>query len=221
MSDAKEVAAKVARSVQAHVSRALRGASADTRRDVIDACVAALRALEHEEPIPAPPAVAPSPSLAPPARATPHHLVFLVHGMGRHDDFDDAKQLGHDGKPGTGGGNAEFREALDTALGGRAFKEFEATRVAVRSVEWHSLLRSAGLEKVLDACCPSGVPELRDFAKQNLLDILLFSSTDKAQALFYAGSDEMKEGDASTVRPDREHRCRRGARRGASAFFPR
>ena len=176
-------AAKVARSVQAHVSRALRGASADTRRDVIDACVAALRALELEEPIPAPPTVATSPSLAPPARATPHHLVFLVHGMGRHDDFDDAKQLGHDGKPGTGGGNAEFREALDAALGGRGFKDLEATRVAVRSVEWHSLLRSAGLEKVLDACCPSGVPELRDFAKQNLLDILLFSSTDKAQAL--------------------------------------
>ena len=46
MSDGKEVAAdaaKLARSVQAHVSRALRGASADSRRDVIDACVAAMR----------------------------------------------------------------------------------------------------------------------------------------------------------------------------------
>ena len=128
--------------------------------------------------------------------------------MGRHDDFDDAKQLGHDGKPGTGGGNAEFREALDAALGGRGFKEFEATRIAVRSVEWHSLLRSAGLEKVLDACCPSGVPELRDFAKQNLLDILLFSSTDKAQALVDGVVSQLAQKHAAYVA---EHPGWRGA----------
>mmetsp|Transcript_13104 Transcript_13104/g.44065 ORF Transcript_13104/g.44065 Transcript_13104/m.44065 type:complete len:144 (+) Transcript_13104:65-496(+) len=48
------------------------------------------------------------------------HLLFLVHGIGRHDDFIDGKNLSWDGQPdgkGDGpGGNREFRELIEAQL---------------------------------------------------------------------------------------------------------
>ena len=67
-----------------------------------------------------------------------HQLLFLVHGIGQHDDFVDGQFLSWDGTEGMMGGNMEFRQMLEALLGGK-LRELPLW-LAVRSVEWHAQL---------------------------------------------------------------------------------
>jgi hypothetical protein len=73
------------------------------------------------------------------------HLLFLVHGIGRHDDFLEGLGLTWDGLPdGQGhgpGGNREFRELLEAQLKTR-LRSLSA-QIEVHSVEWHSHVRGS------------------------------------------------------------------------------
>jgi len=101
-------------------------------------------------------AVAGGSSSAPAVRSE-HHLLFLVHGIGRHDDFMEGRGLSWDGMPdgqGNGpGGNKEFRDLLETQLKTR-LRSLNA-QLEVHSVEWHSEVRGseggASAEKVAAA----------------------------------------------------------------------
>ena len=67
-----------------------------------------------------------------------HQLLFLVHGIGQHDDFVDGQFLSWDGTEGMTGGNMEFRQLLEALLGGK-LRELPLW-LAVQSVEWHAQL---------------------------------------------------------------------------------
>ena len=48
-----------------------------------------------------------------------HQLLFMVHGIGQHDDFDDGRIVGWDGGPKVWGGAPEFRALLEKVCGPR------------------------------------------------------------------------------------------------------
>ena len=83
------------------------------------------------------------------------HLLFLVHGIGQHDDFVDDRLCSWDGSEGTSGGNHEFRELMDGLLNSK-LREVPLA-LAVQSVEWHSRVHGSADEK-LRACAPDGAP---------------------------------------------------------------
>ncbi|KAL1529754.1 hypothetical protein AB1Y20_000690 [Prymnesium parvum] len=130
------------------------------------------------------PAAAPPPATAaspPPLRHKPtkEHLLFLVHGIGQHDDFIDGAFLNWDGTEGMTGGNHEFRELLE----GLVHAKFREVRMplAVCSIEWHSKLHSTGVDDVLDACDPGGVQGLRSFIKGTMMDALSYTGGGNGQ----------------------------------------
>ena len=101
------------------------------------------------------------------------HLLFLVHGIGQHDDFVDGAFLNWDGSEGMSGGNHEFREHLENLVSSR-FREVGLS-LTVASVEWHSALHSSGVDEVLEKCAPDGVPGLRSFFKSTIMDAICYT----------------------------------------------
>ena len=95
-----------------------------------------------------------------------HQLVFMVHGIGQHDDFVDGQFTSWDGTDGLVGGNHEFRELLEALLGGR-LREVPLW-LTVMSVEWHAQLHRPELDALLSACAPEGVNDLRTFGYRPL-----------------------------------------------------
>ena len=84
-----------------------------------------------------------------------HQLLFMVHGIGQHDDFVDGQFLSWDGTEGMAGGNMEFRQMLEALLGGK-LREVPLW-LAVQSVEWHAQLHRPEIDAMVAACSPEGV----------------------------------------------------------------
>ena len=116
------------------------------------------------------------------------HLLFLVHGIGRNDDFkDDDQMLNWDGTAGTNGSSHEFKKALETVLG--SGMRHAPIALSVRTVEWHSRVHeggSAGADALLHACQPDGVAELRAFTKGHFIDVLHYTSAAHGQRVVLA-----------------------------------
>jgi len=130
------------------------------------------------------------------------HLLFLVHGIGEHQDFHDDKAVSWDGSEGMVGGNHEFR-ALLARLAASRMGEVPLS-LTVSSVEWHSALRSpaadgdaaavsetAASDALLGACCPAGVSGLRSFTRESLMDVLYYTSVPHAQLIVDTVADQM------------------------------
>ena len=152
----------------------------------------------------------------PPTASNYNHLIFLVHGIGRHDDFIDGKDFTWDGHTripggagGRDGGNAAFRELLEAQLRSRFHSlPFQCT---VASVEWHSILHtsdwacgvrgdSSGIEPstlddeaLLEACCPdgTGVEGLRSFARESLMDVFYFVHKAKGRKIVQSVAEQL------------------------------
>ena len=97
----------------------------------------------------------------------------------RHDDFVDGAFLNWDGTEGMSGGNHEFRELLESLVGGK-LREVDVA-LTVSSIEWHSALHSSGVDDVLDACDAGGVQGLRSFFKSTLMDALSYTGGGNGQ----------------------------------------
>ena len=118
-----------------------------------------------------------------------HQLLFMVHGIGQHDDFVDGQFLSWDGTEGMAGGNMEFRQMLEALLGGK-LREVPLW-LAVQSVEWHAQLHRPEIDAMVAACSPEGVPELRGFVRDNVMDILYYSSAVNSQRIVDAISTQL------------------------------
>ena len=119
-----------------------------------------------------------------------HQLVFMVHGIGQHDDFVDGQFVSWDGTDGNlTGGNFEFRELLESLLSGR-LREVPLF-LSVLSVEWHAQLHRPEVDALISACSPEGVPELRGFVKDNIMDILYYSSAANSQRIVDAVAGQL------------------------------
>ncbi|KAG8468262.1 hypothetical protein KFE25_013345 [Diacronema lutheri] len=111
-------------------------------------------------------------------------LIFIVHGIGRHDDFDEDKCTSWDGTAGLRtGGNLEFRRTLRRLLDDH-FTQL-GVHVEVRAIEWHSRLRAHGLDALWSALTTmpaNGASDvrqfageyMRQFAGEYLMDVLYY-----------------------------------------------
>ena len=84
-----------------------------------------------------------------------HQLLFMVHGIGQHEDFVDGQFLSWDGTEGMAGGNHEFRGMLEALLGGKLHEV--PLWLSVQSVEWHAQLHRPEIDAMVAACSPEGV----------------------------------------------------------------
>lgn len=110
---------------------------------------------------------------APAPRPTAHHLLFMVHGIGHHVDFELNRLLLPD-QPGHY--SWEFRRCLQSVLDGRLAGV--PAWVVAKSVEWRSAVhgQTDQLASALEACNPGGTPELRKFVHSHLLDALAYQA---------------------------------------------
>ena len=111
-------------------------------------------------------------------------IFFIVHGIGRHDDFlDERAEVSRDGTPGTEGSSHKFRRCLAALLEGRL--RHAPLALSVRSVEWHSCVHGegeGGADALLEACSPDGVLDLRSVTKTLVMDILAFTCPQRARS---------------------------------------
>ena len=128
------------------------------------------------------------------------HLLFLVHGIGEHQDFFDDKVVSWDGSEGGVGGNHEFRELLASLASSRL--THAPLSLLVSSVEWHSALRAdgdvssggeSGSDALVNAVCPPGVTGLRSFTRDNVMDVLYYTSVAHAQLIVDTVADRIQK----------------------------
>jgi len=150
----------------------------------------------------------PPPSEEAPGTDFSQHLLFLVHGIGEHQDFLDDKIVSWDGSEGGVGGNHEFRQLL-AAVASRRLGAAPLS-LTVASVEWHSALRAtasddgaaavsddAAADALLGACSPTGVTALRAFTRSNVMDVLYYTSVPHAQLIVDTVLEQMSKRWAS------------------------
>mmetsp|Transcript_4620 Transcript_4620/g.13069 ORF Transcript_4620/g.13069 Transcript_4620/m.13069 type:complete len:973 (-) Transcript_4620:328-3246(-) len=137
------------------------------------------------------------------AGASPtQHLLFLVHGIGEHQDFHDDKIVSWDGSEGAVGGNHEFRQLLASVAANRLGEA--SLSLTVASVEWHSALRAPitgdlstdeapTTDALLAACSPAGVSNLRSFTRDNVMDVLYYTSVPHAQLIVNTVGEKMRK----------------------------
>ena len=105
-----------------------------------------------------------------------------MHGIGRHDDFNDEKLVGWDSSATKlEGGNHELREGLEAVLTSRL--RLAPMWLTVNSIEWHTALHDANVDELLQRCAPDGVPELRAITKDYIMDILYYGSVATGQRI--------------------------------------
>ena len=74
-----------------------------------------------------------------------------MHGIGRHDDFNDEKLVGWDSSATKlEGGNHELREGLEAVLTSRL--RLAPMWLTVNSIEWHTALHDANVDELLQRC---------------------------------------------------------------------
>lgn len=129
----------------------------------------------------------------PAAPPTVRQLLFIVHGIGRHDDFDEDKCTSWDGVPGLRtGGNLEFRQTLRRLLDDH-FRELPV-HVEVRSIEWHSRLRARGLDSLFASLTtmPQGAKsDMRQFAGEYLMDVIYYAQPHYGQLILDEVASQM------------------------------
>ena len=95
-----------------------------------------------------------------------------MHGIGQHDDFLDEAFTSWDGTEGVGGGNYQFRELLERVTREKLGAGLPEFNLAVRSVEWHSVVHSSEGSSPLERVSPDGVAPLRTFTRSAVMDVL-------------------------------------------------
>ncbi|TMW60861.1 hypothetical protein Poli38472_000903 [Pythium oligandrum] len=106
---------------------------------------------------------------------TINHLMFTIHGIGKHVDFQDGEFKSWDGESGLEGSNHYFRELYKTMLE-TVFQDVPVA-LELQSVEWHEELHEpTGVDNVFDLICPDGSSGIRDFNKQTFMDLLYYAS---------------------------------------------
>ena len=113
---------------------------------------------------------------AQPARRTmkaERHLLFLVHGIGQHNDFgrDEEGSQANPNEPTYGQDFKRQIEAMREARLGESPLE-----LTVRTIEWHSVMHRSGQDELLDACSPDGIPEIRTVTKSNVMDFVGYTT---------------------------------------------
>ncbi|CCI45575.1 unnamed protein product [Albugo candida] len=107
--------------------------------------------------------------------STINHLMFIIHGIGQHVDFQEGEFKSWNGQSGLDGGSHTFRELFQGTLDS-TFREIPLA-LEMQSIEWHEDLHGpTGVDNVFDLICPEGSSSIREFNKDTLMDVLYYLS---------------------------------------------
>jgi len=101
------------------------------------------------------------------------HLVLVIHGIGKHQDFQN-ECMSFDGTFGElSGGFYDFKSKFYEILGG-VLKDLPLF-VHFEGIEWHEAVREAcNVEDVLKESAPDGVASLREYVTDTMIDGWLY-----------------------------------------------
>ncbi|GBG33656.1 Phospholipase DDHD1 [Hondaea fermentalgiana] len=123
-----------------------------------------------------------------------HHLVLVVHGIGKHHDFKDAS-MSWDGSYGElSGGFYDFKSKFYEILGPSGALKNLPMMINFESIEWHEPLReSCNVEEVLKEAAPEGIASLREFVTEAMTDGLLYWSQRYGQSIIDSVAWQLNE----------------------------
>ncbi|KAF0705647.1 hypothetical protein As57867_005662, partial [Aphanomyces stellatus] len=113
-----------------------------------------------------------------------HHLLFVIHGIGEHEDF----------KAGNAGQDGDYPafKALFRALQTSSLFHDVPLVLDLESIEWHDALHTpTGVDAVFDLIAPAGSKKIRAFNKRAFMDILYYSSPKYGQLIVDAVTAQM------------------------------
>ncbi|DBA00356.1 TPA: hypothetical protein N0F65_000541 [Lagenidium giganteum] len=123
---------------------------------------------------------------------TVNHLVFIIHGIGQHIDFQEGEFKSWNGQSGLEGGNHSFRDLFRVALE-TTFRDIPVA-LEMQSVEWHEDLHEpTGVDTVFDLICPEGSAGIREFNKETLMDVLYYLSPRYGQLIIDSVTQQLNQ----------------------------
>ncbi|CAK4729662.1 hypothetical protein AeNC1_000620 [Aphanomyces euteiches] len=121
---------------------------------------------------------------------TINHLMFVIHGIGRHGDFKEGDQIENPSAPWATGSNQAFRDMF-RAMQESHFKEIPIA-LEIQSIEWHEELHDpTGVDAVFDIICPEGSQGIRQFNKDAFMDILYYLSPNYGQIVVNSVTEQL------------------------------
>ncbi|CAK4677489.1 hypothetical protein AeNC1_000618 [Aphanomyces euteiches] len=116
---------------------------------------------------------------------TMHHLLFVVHGIGEHEDF----KQGYAGDSGDYPTLKSIFRTLQTTL----FRDVPLV-LDLESIEWHDALhKPTGVDSVFDMIAPHGSKLIRGFNKHAFMDLLYYSAPAFGQVIIDAVTNQLNE----------------------------
>nr|CCA20336.1 phospholipase putative [Albugo laibachii Nc14] len=123
---------------------------------------------------------------------TINHLMFIIHGIGQHVDFQEGEFKSWNGQSGLDGGSHTFRELFQATLDS-TFREIPLA-LEMQSIEWHEDLHGpTGVDNVFDLICPEGSSSIREFNKDTLMDVLYYLSPRYGQLIINSVTKQLNE----------------------------
>ncbi|TMW60860.1 hypothetical protein Poli38472_000902 [Pythium oligandrum] len=124
--------------------------------------------------------------------STINHLMFIIHGIGQHIDFQEGEFRSWDGQSGLEGGNHAFRDLYRTMLD-TMFRDIPVA-LETQSIEWHEDLHEpTGVDNVFDLISPEGAAGIRDFTKETLMDVLYYLSPRYGQLIIDTVTQQLNQ----------------------------
>eukprot|EP00924_Labyrinthula_sp_SR-Ha-C_P000063 snap_masked-scaffold_60-processed-gene-0.44-mRNA-1 protein AED:1.00 eAED:1.00 QI:0/-1/0/0/-1/1/1/0/923 len=127
-----------------------------------------------------------------------NHLMFVIHGIGKHQDFIEHDQSWDGVKGGLSGGLFDFKLSFEQLLYRRETnlkQKYFPLNLKIESIEWHENLREDfEIEHILnERLAPDGVASIRNFITETLLDGFLYLSPKFAQRILNTVCKQLNE----------------------------
>ncbi|KAF0698566.1 Aste57867_10830 [Aphanomyces stellatus] len=118
-----------------------------------------------------------------------NHLMFVIHGIGQHDDFvekpfdEESRQKGE---------SSNFRELFSTMRDSLFAKEIPLS-LEIVPVEWHAQVHKSGADDVFDSICPDDSKMLRGINRRLVMDVLYYSAPKYGQMIIDSVTKQMND----------------------------
>ncbi|ETV91124.1 hypothetical protein, variant [Aphanomyces invadans] len=115
--------------------------------------------------------------------------MFIVHGIGEHNDFVVES---YDNDKGSTGDSGNFRELFNTMRHSLFSKEIPLS-LEIHPIEWHAEVHDSGVDSVFDTISPEASKKLRDVNKRLIMDVLYYSAPKYGQVIVDTVTKQMND----------------------------
>ncbi|CAK5171859.1 unnamed protein product [Aphanomyces euteiches] len=116
-----------------------------------------------------------------------NHLMFVIHGIGEHTDFQDGQLSG---TPELVGEYPVFRELFRTTRETFLSQEIPLA-LEIQSIEWHDEVHASGVDSVFDSIAPEGSDKIRQFNKRAFMDLLYYTAPKFSQVIVQSVTSQL------------------------------